>query len=335
MGWTIIGMDGFENLTAAKQNAIYNGSLGSITGEGGTGLSMYTNNGGWFQYRLPAPLTSSSWVTLMFNYKITGPGTSNVVCGTPSIVGNSGYTSTCRMALYVDNNYQLQVRSSSGATVPTGLYLTASQWFHIEYRHRYGNSASGTWALKLNGGTAVTGVGDNSGVVPAYTGIDCSSTPVNYFDDLVCAVSEDPDPTWFGPTKVRHFTPTATATGQWNGSDGNVVDNHLLVDDGDPASSDWVTAAAGSGLKDLYTHPVAAVGAIHAVQVRAAAGLDVAGSDNFSIILKSGGTEVVKKRTIGSGTPVYYASDIIQTDPATGAAWTKAGFDATQFGVGA
>lgn len=339
MGHKIEIADGFDNNAASRDLCDYISIYGGdkITpGEGDTGAAMspFINPISYSMLKWSAsPISGQTWITFSFNYRKPNYDSQTVV-----FIGNrenDASTTSSRMNLYIGASRELLVRSSSAAQTPTGKFLDVGQWYHIEYRHRYGNGTTGNWALKVNGGTAVTGVGDNSGVVPAWVGFG-GGNPADHFDDLVVSWSNDPDPTWFGPLKVHSFKPTGTSSGQWMGSDGNTVDNHLLVDDGDPTVQDWVTATAGTGLRDLYTHAGAPSGVpIHGVRVRGAGRTDVAGPDNFDLLLQSGGSTVAERITMGTGSPIYYATDVLQTDPATGAAWTKTGFDATQFGIGA
>jgi hypothetical protein len=228
------------------------------------------------------------------------------------------------------------VRSSSAAdaAIP-GATLPSDQWLHLEYRHRYGNGTSGNWEVYVNGSLLWSGVGDNSGIVnPRHMMLAASAISgcTVYFDDMVVAVSDDANPALIGRCEVRNYAPTSTAVGGWLGSDGDSVDNHLLVNSGLAASATNVQASAGSGLFDLYGH-AAAPAAPLAVQVKAAASASTLGVDDYSIVLRSGAQTAAKRRTIGTGAPQWMLSDLIATDPNTGSAWTKGGFDASTFGV--
>jgi hypothetical protein len=237
------------------------------------------------------------------------------------------------MAFGRNDKGEVFVRSSSAAdAVIPGATLPGNQWLHLEYRHRYGNGVTGNWEVYVNGNLMWSGVGDNSGIAnPRYLLIGTSTGGTQY-DDMVVALSDDPTPSLLGRCEVRDYAPTSTAVNGWTGSDGNSVDNHLLVNSGLAASATNVQASAGSGLFDLYGH-AAAPAAPLAVRVKAAASASTLGVDDYSIVLRSGAQTVAKRGTIGNGAAQWMASDLFVADPNTGSAWTKGGFDASTFGV--
>ena len=101
-------------------------------------------------------------------------------------------------------------------------------------------------------------------------------------------------------------------------------------DDGDASYVESGTV----GHKDLYGYQdlTGTPAAIMAVQLATVARKDDAGSRSLRAVLKSGATTANgATRVLGTSYALY--DDRFEVDPATGAAWTKAGVDALQAGV--
>ncbi len=101
-------------------------------------------------------------------------------------------------------------------------------------------------------------------------------------------------------------------------------------DDGDATYVESGTV----GHKDLYGYQdlTGTPAAIMAVQLATVARKDDAGSRSLRAVLKSGATTANgATRVLGTSYALY--DDRFEVDPATGAAWTKAGVDALQAGV--
>lgn len=232
---------------------------------------------------------------------------------------------------------ELEVRrGSTGLQTGIGVYLDPETWYHIEFIMEYASSA-GSWAVRVNGNEVASGTDGNTFPEPfLYVGLgnaaDHSDRSYVWYDDLVAALNPAAP---LGITRVRRLLPTSQNTGEWAGSDGNSVDNHLLVDDGDKDSADYIESVAGDDEVDLYGHgtTIAAGSTVHAVQAFAAANLTETGTDDFAVVLKSGTTEATTARTLGDGSPQWKAGDIANTDPDTAAAWTVSAANAALLGV--
>lgn len=345
MANTVHVLEGFDNFAAANALAVRYPSTqySSVTGYE-TGLAVNVHASAIYNgvvWRVPTtgtPTLDTTWFIASFLLlRMAQTSTSQYNCYFGTATTGPGPSNT-RMAMGVAADGRIQVTGDAGAVdTSAASWINAGQWYHIEYRHRYG-STGGNYEVYVNGSLALSGNKDNSGVVnPVYCSMmgnwASGATEAMYIDDVLIATSPDGTPTMFGLTKVRQYLPTSTPTGQWLGSDADKVNNHLLVDDGDAASADYVTSVANAGEKDLYGHAAAPTGAtVHAVQVRAAAGLDAVGVDDFSLVLNSGGTDYPTAKPLGAGTPVWVQGAVHTVDPKTGAAWVKADFDATTFG---
>ncbi len=334
--------DSFYSKWSLSESTVMPTQVDDIDGVTGGAIALDSND----QYRidsatLPIPMVSgTTWVVWSFWVKIVYVGnnaSSPLVVhteNTGAIAVNPTYTDAW---LKYDASQGLQVRWGATNETNLGVNLEYDTWYHIEYAHRFGNATTGNWVVYVNGNEVGSGVGDNDGEAWTYlylTGVGSSTTTYAVYDDIVMAVSDDAVAPRLGMLKVAHLVPTGTAQGQWTGSDADSVDNHLLVDDDDAASADYVEATAGSGLVDLYSHDGLPAGATPvAVQVAAAANLDALGTDDFGIVIDSNGSQDVTSRVLGAGSPTWKVGNALDLDPDGNVAWTKAKVDAMTFGV--
>ena len=152
---------------------------------------------------------------------------------------------------------------------------------------------------------------------------DADPSAVAFWDEAKGLVY-DPSASWAQSGYIYgDFTPSA----------GSV--HYSLVaeapdDDGDASYVESGTV----GHKDLYGYQdlTGTPAAIMAVQLATVARKDDAGSRSLRAVLKSGATTANgATRVLGTSYALY--DDRFEVDPATGAAWTKAGVDALQAGV--
>lgn len=143
--------------------------------------------------------------------------------------------------------------------------------------------------------------------------------------------------TWLGDVRVYPSYPNAPGNySQLVGSDGNSVDNYLLVDEaGTPDTTDYVGSST-DGDQDSYTFqdlPVT-VGTIIAVEVRMHAAKDDTGTKQIRSLTRRAGTDSFGADKVLAAIPLYQThTEILELDPITGAAWTISNFNATEFGV--
>ncbi len=122
-------------------------------------------------------------------------------------------------------------------------------------------------------------------------------------------------------------------TNDFTGSDGNSVDNYLLVDD---EAFQAVTYSQSNtvGHKDLYDLPSLPFSptAIYGIGIHAYLLKTSAGARTARILTRSGGTDYESGDIVLSETATSY-SQYRDVDPATSAAWTESGINALQPGV--
>jgi hypothetical protein len=224
------------------------------------------------------------------------------------------------------------------APKPTPLLNT---WAYVEVGWTVG-AGTGKFQLAWNGVQILdlTGLAMGTANITEHRWV---SNVYNYIDDLYLLDLTGPAPynARLGDCRVETLLPNGDgASSQWLGSDGNSVNNSLLVDENPVNTTDYVAASA-VGLRDLYavTDPSGAgAGDILAVQVQAYMAKSDAGAPigNLNGVLRLSTGEVTSL-PIASGAQIAstYAtkdSPIATVDP-TGAAWTGTAVTNLQAGV--
>jgi hypothetical protein len=150
-----------------------------------------------------------------------------------------------------------------GATVDTSTETHAEDtWYCVEVWLKLAAAPNGRFVLKIDGNTLCDFTGDTD--PSAYGTIDNlywvqagGSTPVMRIDDIALNdTAGGVDDSWIGGGRIIKITPDGNgAASEWTGSDGNAVDNYLLVDEY-PMDSDTTYVyedASETGDLDQYT----------------------------------------------------------------------------------
>lgn len=223
-----------------------------------------------------------------------------------------------------------------GSSAPGALPIDA--WAYVEASLVVDNAA-GSIVVKVNGTTvlSLTGV-DTQQTASAYvTAMRLIAGPNNrlYFNDLyVIDPGTAPNTTFLGDVRVDAYYPTADgASSQWAPTPSGA--HYATVDETAPSGTDYI-AADVAGYIDLFAGQDLAVdpgaGGFFAVQVCAAAIKTDAGSRQLKTLVRRSSTNYAGTAKDVSETEKYITNQW-DTDPSTAAAWTKAGFDAAEFGV--
>jgi hypothetical protein len=238
------------------------------------------------------------------------------------------------------NEIVAKVGASTVATSAVG-QLVAGTWKHIEVKVVVADVA-GRIIVKVNGVLVIDYTGDTrNGQADAdvYSVAIFRSGGVSdfYVDDVFLlngagTVNND----MLGDCVVNTIYPDGNGNySQGAGSDGNSVDNYLLVDEPNaPNTSDYVSLVA-TGDKDSYTFGNVAAGTIFGIAQRASAAKSDAGSRTMRNFQRIAGVDYPSAVDQGlSVTPTYIGiSDLIEVSPATGVFWTTAEINAAEFGV--
>jgi len=147
---------------------------------------------------------------------------------------------------YLQVNAEKRIAFGLGGAGPlaTGIsQLDPDAWYLFEVYYKR-HATEGRYVAKVDGNVEID-----------YTGNTISSglTVLNrvwlyaygFWDDLaINDINGTYDNSWCGDGHVVAIRPTSTPVTGWTGSDGNQVDNHLLVDDSSWTDADYVAAAA-------------------------------------------------------------------------------------------
>lgn len=221
--------------------------------------------------------------------------------------------------------------TSSAGVMPQGVYT------HVQLRVVFATSG-GTAQLRLDGATTnlLSATGNTGAACTACAiaiGAGLSAAAAAWDDFVVADTSGSVANTWLGDVRVDSYRPNANGDlSQMVGSDGNSTDNYALVNPATAGSSYVQSATVGA--EDLYhvTDMSHTPQSILGVVATAAALKDDAGTRAIRLHAKSGAVDARSDADIVLSTTRRRVTTVFSTDPNTGAAWTRTGLNAAQFG---
>lgn len=248
---------------------------------------------------------------------------------------------TTGVNLYLEANGETTVRR--GATVlgtTSGYAFSDNTWVYVELKVTC-HDTTGSFELRFNGETVLTGSNiDTKPGTNAYhngfrvLGTSTTSSRAVQVDDLYCCdASGASNNDFLGPCKVLPIFPdSAGDSAQWTPSAGA---NYAAVDEPQIDDDTTYVETASAGQKDLYNYGSLGetVSGIKGVQVTTTARVTDATPLSLYPRVKSGATEQSGSQiTVGNSSYVSF-SQLWDSDPNTGAAWSQANLEAAQFGV--
>lgn len=151
-----------------------------------------------------------------------------------------------------------------------------------------------------------------------------------YIDDFyVCDASGSTNNDFLGDVRVDTLFPNADGTySQFTCSTG--TSHYALVDETAPNTTDH-NESSTAGHKDSYAlgNLTALSSTIYGVQLNVAALKDDAGARGLKVGMRSSSTDSVDAGTALTTSQLYYQR-VLETDPATTAAWTESGVNAAE-----
>jgi hypothetical protein len=326
----IIFTEGFESTNAPngvieRPTATWNNTPGSgltagrINGSAHTigGTSGGDLNGNW-SFSLPSTYSEGFF------------GDSIIISGTPvssrrfMLVRNG---STTHLSVYLNTDRSLSVArdttilatSAPGVIVPTA-------WHRVELGFVISDTV-GSYELRVDGATVLsaTGVDTQNGVT---TGVNVlivanqQNVTITH-DDITFNDTTGPAPnnTFLGDLHIEQLVPTSDSSIAWTRSTG--ASNFSCVDEARISTTDYITIAAPGtdryGLKDVTNTPAQIFG----VNVSFHGNKDNTGACDIRANLVSGGT-VGTGTTRSMNTAAMLYTELFETDPDTGSAWTGA-----------
>jgi hypothetical protein len=230
-------------------------------------------------------------------------------------------------------------RGAGGATLATAansLVFGARYYFELKVTIA---DAGGIAVLRCNNVEIINFVGDtkNGGTSTLIDACRFSTGNATF----VCGnftwrdtTGSSPYNDFMGEQVVLTLQPNGNgAVSQFVGTDGNSVDNYLLVDETPPNITDYVSSPT-AGQQDLYTFDDTALGGtVHAVNVRAYNSKSDAGARSIKLLERSGGGTLFTGPTQIISTAWQIAESGILLTDADGTAWNVTKVNALQGGV--
>jgi hypothetical protein len=341
-------IEGFDYVDApgdkyTGSNLTYTSYDDVVTRSGaGQSLKMWHNT---------ATLEIEDWITFPvqevyfgFAFYSTSPGINGKLV---DFIGNS----TANGSLWLDENYRFILKDEHGTetkrSVPNA--IISGVWNFIEVKFKGSSSSSaGDFSVRVNGAEVVScDAGDDyyeSANISAWTyKITIGNTTPSdqsesqYYDDIyVNSADGTKNNTFIGVCAVDVLYPNGNGySSDFDGSDGNQVDNYLLVDD--PQSTDdtdYIESNTATD-KDTFTFdnsPTADT--IHGLSLVCLAKKVDAGFRSIYLLCRRSSTDYRATNLISiTGTSYFYTNDIMEDDPSITDAWTNTNLDAAEFGV--
>ncbi len=250
------------------------------------------------------------------------------------LILRDGATDHVRLFLNASGTISVQRGSTTLATSTQILGLGA--WNYIELKATI-DDAAGAYELRVNGATwlAASGV-DTRNAANAYVNalVLYPALAANYADDLyICDTSGATNNNFLGDCRVDTRLADADGTySQFTPSTGTT--HYALVDEAAPNITDY-NDGANVGDRDSYGFaalPALTSQVVYGVQVNALTWKDDAGARSAGTMVRSGTTNA-DGASVALGTTPVYLSQVYETNPNGGGAWTESAINAAEFGV--
>lgn len=239
----------------------------------------------------------------------------------------------------------VQIKCGNTVLATSSSPLSTGNWQYLEFKATIGTS--GSVELRKNGRTiasasgVVTKTTANNSANAIVLGLQTGSTggpAVNvFYDDVyVCDGTGTTNNNFLGDCSIDVYLPSGNGThSDFLGSDGNSIDNYLLVnqtypdDDTTYVHSDVLNAQDTYIIPDMPFTPTA----IYGIQSNFIAKKNDAGPREISTAIRLSGVDYVGGGSQVLSTTYNNVMSIIELCPATSAAWNIAEFNAAEFGV--
>lgn len=276
-----------------------------------------------FTYRPPGGVLTAFGLGFALNpSSLPASGTS-----TSLIKMRAGATAFFKVA--VDSVGRFSVTDTTGTSSMSAPCVVAGNWGYFEFSATC-NASTGSWAVKWNGETVLSGTGRNTGTAINSIGFQSLSLSTNCgFDDMYISDSADT----IGEIRIDTLRPSAdTATKNFtpNSGSNNFSRVNETTCDGDTSYNQTTTVGAKDlfDLNDLATTPSNVIG-VKSVLIGEKDNVSVSGVRTN--LVEGGTTTNGTERFLANGSYRYMA-DTLMLNPRTGAAWTYTQLNSTQLG---
>lgn len=334
---SLVFVESFDGLAAkgdylGKWTGIDN-SAGSIgAGFHGNGLWVPNENDGWYRifpvadqddvliggcrFMLPNLPTGVNWARI-WTFWGDGRGTRHVEYS----VGSSG---------------QIRVARSGPTTLVTSAngLVQPGVWNYAELKAKLDDSVGYVY-LNLNGVDVAHATNQDTKNGGTATVFDSFSLGNANFDDIyICNEQGAANNDFLGDCIVECLLPNGNGnSSQLVGSDGNSVDNYLLVDETVLSDADYVGSAV-IGQKDTYALPALAYSGetVYGIQTYARAAKSDTGTRQGKIVTRAAGGTEADSAAFALAMGYGWFGTIVEDVPG-GAGWTEADVNGLEPGV--
>lgn len=323
---SLVLIDGFEDRSSwTTPNAV-------VTGRNGSAAEC-TFGSNW-DFTIPAALESATLV-IGFAFKTSSLGAGNFL----TLRSDAGATLHIALSLAADGSLQLLRGTTPLLTTANGVIGAIGTWYYVELSAKLSDTV-GALILRVNGIVVASGNNidtKNAGTKTVFDFVRFTRTLVvgqtNNMDDLY--LLNGAADSFLGDVLVETLYPNGDGNANaWLGTDGNSVQNYLLVDDPPPTidTTDYV-AATTVGLQDMYqmTNLVRTTGVVLGVcHVAYALKSDTGTKSVFLVNRRSADNKSAALPLPTAFGSVHYCLSI---DPETGAGFTITNVNALQSGI--
>lgn len=224
------------------------------------------------------------------------------------------------------------------------LNITPNTWYYIEFKAQISDSIDAdSCIVRVNGVEWINVATSQDTKVTANATSDVIRFPASetgrsfYYDDLyICDDSGSKNNDFLGDVKVVALFPDGNGnSSDFDGSDGNQVDNFEMVDEVTPDDDTTYIESSTVGHIDLHTFDdlPETPDTIFGVQLNTLVKKDDAGTRTIRAVARP--TSVDKFGTGKSPSNGSYRGEqeIWEDDPQATAAWTESTLNATEFGI--
>lgn len=336
----LLAVEGFDDGLSALRWPV-NATTPSVSyGKNGRGMRVGDNVGGtlviqWTAFSSDDTITMGSWI-----YVDDDDSQNNELFGFTAENPLWTYYAVVVKRDTVSNRWVITDRT--GTTYAASNSCHSQTWYYVELQYT-SHQTAGAWELKVDGATVAsassrdtiwTWTGD---AFALWGGIGTGNVDIMWVDDVYVLDSTGTSNNDFlGICKVETLLPDGNGNSSgMTGSDGNQVDNYLLVDNNTsipPVTTEYVGSGT-QGHKDTYAvDNLSGTKDVFGVQTSIYAQKDDTQAKFFRPVVRSGSTDYVGTSiALANGTwaPV---DEIWEVDPDTSSAWTYTAVNAMEVG---
>lgn len=319
-------MDSFDHYNSATQQLgkytnTTSMTIGTSFGRNGTnGLNLNSNLD-----VLMKQFTASSTLIVGFVFKAASPASKLLV----------GFrdAGTNQMEIRTDSSGRFQV-TRNGTVLGTGTTIAlANVFYHLQFKVFIADSG-GTYEIKVNGITEVSGTGDTKNTANASANQVIISGGNSSFDDFwICNNSGSANNDFLGDVRIVARMPNMNGIhSAW--TPVGAASNFQCVDDANPNDdTDYVTTSTAS-VKDTYKiTPVGLIGPVKGIQIMNRLRKDDAGSRTVRRLIVVDGNSYFGSSVSLSDSWTISSTELIENNPLTGLPWTISEINNTDFGL--